>query len=69
MYFRHHEACALLRDPDDIKPYAKNLAIKNRHLLRRWFRGALVMQDKSQGSTNTQKLRAILLLEDNFNAI
>ena len=46
-----------------------NLAIISGRPLLRWIKGVLVMLEKSAGDVNVQKLRAILLLEADFNAI
>ena len=52
-----------------IKCRLVNLAVKNRHPLIRWAKGVLAILEKSLGNANMQKLRAILLLEADFNVL
>ena len=51
----------------EIKCKLANLAMRGGQLLKRWIKGVLVMLEKVVGSINAQKLRAILLLEADFN--
>ena len=46
-----------------------NLAISNRTPLKRWLNGVSIMLEKSLGNIQVYKLRAILLLEADFNVI
>ena len=46
-----------------------NLTIRNGNLLTRQIRSVLVILKKVLGNTNTKKLRAILLLETDFNTL
>ena len=53
----------------EIKCKIVNLAIRGGQPLARWVKGVSVMLEKVEGNINVQKLRAILLLEADFNAI
>ena len=53
----------------EIKCKLVNLAIKSGQPLKRWIKGVSVMLEKVAGNINVQKLRAILLLEADFNAL
>ena len=53
----------------EIKCKLVNLAIRSNHLLSQWIKGVSVMLEKVAGNVYIQKLRAILLLEADFNAI
>ena len=46
-----------------------NLSIRNSLLLKRWTNRLLVILEKSSGKILVLKLRAILLLEADFNAL
>ena len=46
-----------------------NLAIRNRSPLHHWTKGISVMLEKKPGVVKVTKLRAILLLEADFNGI
>jgi len=45
------------------------LAVKNMTPLERWRNGVSIMLEKSAGNIKVSKLRAILLLEADFNAL
>ena len=51
-----------------IKCQIVNLAIESRKPLLQWIKGVLVMLEKAEGIIDMKKLRAILLLEADFNA-
>ena len=46
-----------------------NLAVKNGSPLERWKRGVSVMLESSPGNYTVEKLRALLLLEADFNGL
>ena len=53
----------------EIKCKLVNLAIRSGQLLSRKIKGVSVILEKIAGNMHAQKLRAILLLEADFNAI
>ena len=69
LHYGHYKAHALMSELAVIKCRLVNLALTNGVPLARWSKGVSVMLEKSPGSINVQKLRAILLLEADFNAI
>ena len=52
-----------------IKCKQVNLSIISENLLLRWTKGVSLMLEKLAANANAQKLRAILLLEVDFNAL
>ena len=69
LHFGHYKAHILMPEIADIKCKLVNLAIKSGRPLLRWMNGVSVMLAKVAGNVNVQKLRAILLLEADFNAM
>ena len=65
----HCKARALMPKLAAIKCRLVNLALTNGVPLSRWSKGVSVILEKSPGSTNEQKLQAILLVEADFNAM
>jgi len=46
-----------------------NLTIRNTTLLERWKNDTSIIREKKQNDISVSKLRAILLLEDDFNVV
>ena len=69
VHFEHHKAYAVKKEIAEIKCKLVNLAILSGQPLSQWRKGVSVMLEKSAGNFNAQKLRAILLLEADFNAM
>ena len=46
-----------------------NLTIRNTTLLERWKNGTSIIREKKQNDISVSKLRAILLLENDFNVV
>lgn len=69
LHFGHYKAHTEMTEIAEIKCKLVNLAIKSGQPLTRWIKGVSVMLEKVAGDINVQKLRAILLLEADFNAL
>ena len=69
LHFGHYKAHTEKYEIAEIKCKLVNLAIKSGQPLTRWINGVSVMLEKIAGNINVQKLRAILLLEADFNAL
>ena len=53
----------------EIKCKLVNLAIRSKQPLSQWIKEVSVMLEKSAGNVHVQKLRVILLIEVDFNAM
>ena len=69
LHFGHYKAHTVMKEIADIKCKLVNLALASGQPLLRWTKGVSVMLEKVAGNINVQKLRAILLLEADFNAM
>ena len=69
LHFGHYKAHTVMREIAEIKCKLVNLALASGQPLLRWTKGVSVMLEKVAGNINVQKLRAILLLEADFNAM
>lgn len=69
LHFGHYKAHTVMKEIAEIKCKLVNLALASGQPLLRWIRGVSVMLEKVDGNINVQKLRAILLLEADFNAM
>ena len=69
LHFGHYKAHTEMHAIAEIKCKLVNLALKSGQPLKRWIKGVSVMLEKVAGNINVQKLRAILLLEADFNAL
>ena len=69
LYFGNYKAHTEMMEITEIKCKILNLAIRGGQPLARWVKGVSVMLEKVAGNVNVQKLRAILLLEADFNAL
>jgi len=69
LYFGHYKVQARDSTLVSIRCAIINLAIRNGLPLKRWLRGLSVILEKLPGKILVSKLRAILLLEADFNAL
>ena len=69
LHFGHYKAHTVNKEIAEIKCKLVNLALLSGQPLSRWTKGVSVMLEKVAGNINVQKLRAILLLEADFNAM
>ena len=69
LHFGHYKAHTVQKEIAEIKCKLVNLALLSGQPLMRWTKGVSVMLEKVPGNINVQKLRAILLLEADFNAM
>ena len=69
LHFGHYKAHTEMHAITDNKCKLVNLTLKSSQPLKRWIKGVSVMLEKVAGNINVQKLRAILLLEADFNAL
>ena len=68
LHFGHYKAMSQDCNLSCIKSTLVNLAIKNSIPLSRWLKGVSIMLEKKENLHLVSKLRAILLLEADFNA-
>ena len=69
LYFGHYKAYTLIPEIVEIKFKLVNLAIKSEQPLLQQIKGVSVILEKSAGNVHVQKLRVVLLLEVDFNAM
>ena len=69
LHFGHYKAHTEMHAIAEMKHKLVNLALKSGQPLKRWIKGVSVMLEKVACNINIQKLRAILLLEADFNAL
>ena len=69
LYFRYYKAQINLDSISQIKVDLLNLAIANNKLLNCWIRGVSIILEKKPNKIVVSKLRAILLLEADFNVV
>lgn len=69
LHVGHYKAHTEMHAIAEIKCKLVNLALKSGQHLKRRIKGVSVMLEKVAGNINVQKLRAILLLEADFNAL
>ena len=68
-HFGHMKVTSQAEDISFLQIALINLSIKNKSILQRWARGLSVMLQKKVSSIRVDKLRAILLLEADINAV
>ena len=69
IHFSHYKAQTKSCFLATIRCRLINIAIRNRSSLARWLNGLSLMLEKSKGNIQVEKLRALLLLEADLNAI
>ena len=68
LHFRCHEAQVMSKIISQIKAKLMSISISNGKPLARWMSGASIMLEKKLNELLVSKLRAMLLLEADFNA-
>ena len=69
LHFGHYKGHTKMSAIAEIKYKLVNLAVKGGQPLIRWIKGVSIMLEKVVGNIDVQKLRAILLLEADFNTL
>ena len=69
IHFGHYKATALDNDLSEIHALFLTIVVQTGYSLLRWQHGLTMLLEKVQGVQLVDKLRAILLLEANFNCI
>ena len=69
LYFGYYKVQALDIDLSSIYSSIINLSIKNQTPLTQWTKGLSIILEKALGKLSISKLRAILLLEADFNKL
>ena len=68
-HFGHYKAASHSHNLSEIHASFQHVASKSGIQLQRWAKGLTVMLEKIEGNTKVDKLRAILLMEADFNKI
>ena len=69
LYYRHYKAYCLYCLISSVQYAFVNLVLKISSPLEHWYYRVLVILEKFKGVIDVTKLQAILLLEENFNAL
>lgn len=68
-HFGHYKAAAMSKELAELHAIFLQLSYCNGHRVARWERGLMVMLEKEPGNAKVDKLRAILLMEADFNFV
>ena len=68
-HFGHYKAAAKCHKLSEIHASIAHIASTSGHCLTRWCKGLTVMLEKEAGNIRVDKLRAILLMEADFNFV
>ena len=69
LHFGHYKAAALDQDLSEAHSILLHIATRRGISLQRWRRGLTIMLEKIPGCTLVEKLRAILLMEADYNML
>ena len=69
LHYGHYVAQTSSPLVSSVKCNLVNLAVKNSTPLERWICGVSIMLENSTGNLTVEKLRALLLLEADFNGL